>query len=68
MAERSMPPGEMMVWASAFAAAVGHGSSDRVAVKLAVRAVQRFRELDLGALADGEREQVEAMRGREVST
>lgn len=58
-----MTDGEKMIWASAFAAAIGHGSSDRVAVKLATRAVQCFRGIGTEQLADDEREQVEAVRG-----
>jgi hypothetical protein len=67
MSEGTMTDPERMIWAAAFSAAVGHGSKDKVAVKMAARAVQRFRDIDVEALPAGEREQVEAMRGAATS-
>lgn len=52
MDERSMTPGEMMVWSASFSSALSGGSKPAVAVRLATTAVQRLRELDITALPE----------------
>lgn len=62
-AARSMTLGEKLIWATAFATAIGHSCKGPVAVRIATRAVRLLREVEADQLPDGEREAVEQMRG-----
>lgn len=66
MAERSMTPGEMMVWSSSFSSALAGGCKPVLAVRLASTAVQRLRELDITALPESSQFAVRDIRHQNI--
>lgn len=59
----ALSPGEQLVWAAAFAHALAGGCHSRLASRLATRAVQRLRDVEVDLLPEHERAAVEQMRG-----
>ena len=59
----ALSPGEHLVWAATFAQALAGGSHPPLAIRLATRAVQRLREVEVDKLPEAERAAVEQMRG-----
>ncbi|MBL8976170.1 MAG: hypothetical protein JNK56_36535 [Myxococcales bacterium] len=58
-----LAPGERAIWAAQFMLVLHGGGTDTLAVRLATRAVQELRGIDVTRLSDDQREAVEQMRG-----